>query len=242
MKEAVIVSGVRTAVGKAGRGSLVDARPEYMAATVIAEALRRAEPVEAEDIEDVMMGCAIPEGEQGMNVPGEMSLVSYGNTEPARYFTPSITSIDPHSEEMAELMGTIIESRLHGEKVDLCQYVVQPVLVVRFIDAEDAEVRKKRLHALNGHCRRDCCRIMFLNANLEKVIRRYFCEAGSFHAWHQIAVKNSNWRIAAIRRICFCNVFDRIPPARAIVCFIIGSICAWRPDIYFNFRCSAMEI
>jgi acetyl-CoA acyltransferase len=68
MKEAVIVSAVRTAVGRAKRGTLVDVRPDEMAAAVIKEALNRAEPVKAEDVEDVIMGCAMPEAEQGMNV------------------------------------------------------------------------------------------------------------------------------------------------------------------------------
>ena len=68
MKEAVIVSAVRTAVGRAKRGTLVDVRPDEMAAVVIKEALKRAAPVKAEDVEDVIMGCAFPEGEQGMNV------------------------------------------------------------------------------------------------------------------------------------------------------------------------------
>ncbi len=68
MKEAVIVSAVRTAVGRARRGTLVDVRPDEMAAVVIKEVLNRAEPVEAEDVEDVILGCAFPEAEQGMNV------------------------------------------------------------------------------------------------------------------------------------------------------------------------------
>ena len=68
MKEAVIVSAARTAVGRAKRGTLVTHRPDEMAATVIGEVLRRAEGVEAGMVEDVIMGCAFPEGEQGMNV------------------------------------------------------------------------------------------------------------------------------------------------------------------------------
>jgi acetyl-CoA acyltransferase len=68
MKEAVIVSATRTAVGRARRGTLVNTRPDEMAAVVIGEALRRAEGVEPGMVEDVIMGCAFPEGEQGMNV------------------------------------------------------------------------------------------------------------------------------------------------------------------------------
>ena len=68
MKEAVIVSAVRTAVGKAPKGTLRDTRPDEMGAAVIREALRRAEGVELSEVEDVIMGCAMPEAEQGMNV------------------------------------------------------------------------------------------------------------------------------------------------------------------------------
>jgi len=68
MKEAVIVSAVRTAVGRAKRGALADVRPDEMAAVAIKAALDRAEPVKAVDVEDVIMGCAMPEAEQGMNV------------------------------------------------------------------------------------------------------------------------------------------------------------------------------
>ncbi|MBN1177804.1 MAG: acetyl-CoA C-acyltransferase, partial [Anaerolineae bacterium] len=68
MNEAVIVAATRTAVGKAKRGTLADFRPDEMAAAVIKEVVRRAEGVQPEDVEDVIMGCAFPEGEQGMNV------------------------------------------------------------------------------------------------------------------------------------------------------------------------------
>jgi len=68
MKEAVIVSGVRTAVGKAKRGALAHTRPDDMAAVVITEALRRAPGLKAEDVEDVIIGCAFPEAEQGINM------------------------------------------------------------------------------------------------------------------------------------------------------------------------------
>ncbi len=68
MKEAVIVSAARTAVGRAKRGTLVDVRPDEMASVVIKEVLNRAGSVKAEDIEDVVMGCCFPEAEQGLNV------------------------------------------------------------------------------------------------------------------------------------------------------------------------------
>ena len=77
MKEAVIVSAVRTPVGRAKRGTLATYRPDEMAAVVISEVLRRAEVVEPEMVEDVIIGCAMPEGEQGMNV-GRVALLRAG--------------------------------------------------------------------------------------------------------------------------------------------------------------------
>ena len=68
MKEAVIVSAVRTAVGKAPKGTLRDTRPDEMGAAVIKEAIARVPGLAASEIEDVIMGCAMPEAEQGMNV------------------------------------------------------------------------------------------------------------------------------------------------------------------------------
>jgi acetyl-CoA acyltransferase len=68
MPEAVIVSAVRTAVGRAYKGSLRTARPDDLAAAVIKEALARVPGLDAQDIDDVILGCAMPEGEQGMNV------------------------------------------------------------------------------------------------------------------------------------------------------------------------------
>ena len=74
MKDAVIVSAVRTAVGKAPKGTLRATRPDEMAATVITEALARAPGIDPADVEDVILGCAMPEGEQGMNVARIASL------------------------------------------------------------------------------------------------------------------------------------------------------------------------
>jgi acetyl-CoA acyltransferase len=74
MQDAVIVSAVRTAVGKAPKGTLRGARPDDLAATVIAEAIRRAPGIEASDVDDVILGCAMPEAEQGMNVARIASL------------------------------------------------------------------------------------------------------------------------------------------------------------------------
>jgi len=74
MQEAVIVSAVRTAIGKAPAGALRHTRPDEMGAVVIAEALRRASGVDPAEIEDVILGCAMPEAEQGLNVARIASL------------------------------------------------------------------------------------------------------------------------------------------------------------------------
>jgi acetyl-CoA acyltransferase len=68
MKEAVIVSAVRTAVGRAPRGSLRNTRPDDLAGWVVKEALNRAPGVKPEEIDDVVIGCSFPEAEQGLNV------------------------------------------------------------------------------------------------------------------------------------------------------------------------------
>ena len=68
MRDAVIVSAVRTAVGKAPKGTLRTTRPDEMGAAVIKEAIGRVPGLALNEIEDVIMGCAMPEAEQGMNV------------------------------------------------------------------------------------------------------------------------------------------------------------------------------
>lgn len=68
MPEAVIVSAVRTPVGKAPKGRLAGTRPDDLAAIAIRGALARVPELDPREIEDVIVGCAMPEGEQGMNV------------------------------------------------------------------------------------------------------------------------------------------------------------------------------
>nr|WP_125666451.1 acetyl-CoA C-acyltransferase [Paenibacillus baekrokdamisoli] len=73
-REAVIVSAVRTAVGKAKKGSLADTRAEDLGRAVFQAAIKRVPGLEQADIEDVIIGCAMPEGEQGLNFARIMSL------------------------------------------------------------------------------------------------------------------------------------------------------------------------
>jgi len=74
MADAFIVSAVRTPVGKAPNGALKHTRPDEMAAAVIKEALARARPLDPAEIDDVILGCAMPEAEQGLNVARIASL------------------------------------------------------------------------------------------------------------------------------------------------------------------------
>jgi acetyl-CoA acyltransferase len=97
-KEAVIVSAVRTPVGKAKRGGLATVRPDEMGAAVIQELLKRTPNLEPSQIEDVVFGCAFPEGEQGMNVARTISIrAGLPDTVPAetinRYCSSGVQSI-----------------------------------------------------------------------------------------------------------------------------------------------------
>lgn len=68
MKTAYIVSAVRTAVGRAIKGTLKNARPEYLGGVVTKEAVARVPGLKPEDVDDIIFGCAMPEGNQGMNI------------------------------------------------------------------------------------------------------------------------------------------------------------------------------
>src|SRR5690242_11853063 len=74
MHEVVIASSIRTAVGKSGKGTLRATRPDDLAAVAIKGALERIPQLDRKEIEDVILGCAMPEAEQGMNVARIASL------------------------------------------------------------------------------------------------------------------------------------------------------------------------
>ncbi len=74
MTDAVIVSAVRTAVGKAPRGTLRHTRPDEFGALVLKEAVNRAKGLKPEEIDDVIIGCAFPEGDQGLNMARALAL------------------------------------------------------------------------------------------------------------------------------------------------------------------------
>jgi acetyl-CoA acyltransferase len=98
MKDAVIVSAVRTPIGKAKRGGMATVRPDEMGSAVIRELLNRTPNLDPAQIEDVVLGCAFPEGEQGMNVARTISIRSgLPDTVPAetinRYCASGVQSI-----------------------------------------------------------------------------------------------------------------------------------------------------
>jgi acetyl-CoA acyltransferase len=73
-RDAVIVAAARTPIGKAKRGGLATVRPDEMAALVVREVLKRASGLDPAEVEDVILGCAFPEGEQGLNMARTIAL------------------------------------------------------------------------------------------------------------------------------------------------------------------------
>jgi acetyl-CoA acyltransferase len=114
MNEAVIVSAVRTPIGKAPNGALRRTRPDDMGAVVITEALRRAPGLEPAEVEDVILGCAMPEAEQGLNVARIASLragvpVSASAVTVNRFCSSGLQSIAFAAERiMAGFAATIV--------------------------------------------------------------------------------------------------------------------------------------
>jgi acetyl-CoA acyltransferase len=114
MNEAVIVSAVRTPIGKAPNGALRRTRPDDMGAVVITEALRRAPGLDPAEVEDVILGCAMPEAEQGLNVARIASLragvpVSASAVTVNRFCSSGLQSIAFAAERiMAGFAATIV--------------------------------------------------------------------------------------------------------------------------------------
>lgn len=113
MKEAVIVSMARTAVGKAKRGSLAQTRADDLGKAVLEAVVERAPGLNKEDVDDIIIGCAMPEGEQGLNFARIMSLYAgFPVTVPAitinRFCSSGLQSIASAAERImlghAEIM------------------------------------------------------------------------------------------------------------------------------------------
>lgn len=104
MKEAVIVSGARTPVGKAKKGSLATVRPDDLGAICVKETLKRAGGYEG-NIDDLIIGCATPEAEQGLNMARNIgALAGLPYTVPAitvnRYCSSGLQSIAYAAEKL----------------------------------------------------------------------------------------------------------------------------------------------
>ena len=113
MKDAVIVSAVRTPVGKAPNGALRTTRPDEMGAVVIREALRRVPALDPGEVEDVILGCAMPEAEQGLNVARIASLragvpVSASAVTVNRFCSSGLQSIASAAERIMAGFATTI--------------------------------------------------------------------------------------------------------------------------------------
>jgi acetyl-CoA acyltransferase len=114
VKEAVIVAGARTAVGKAPRGTLRATRPDDMAAAALDAVMKQVEgKLAPEEIEDVVLGCAIPEGEQGFNVARVAALAaglpdSIPGTTVNRFCSSGLQTIAQSAERIMAGFGTAI--------------------------------------------------------------------------------------------------------------------------------------
>ena len=112
MRNAVIVSAVRTAVGRSGRGSLRTTRPDDMAAAVLKAVVERA-GIEPGEVEDVVIGCAFPEAEQGMNM-GRIATLRAGfpDTVPGmtvnRFCSSGLQTIASAAQQIMSGMGDVI--------------------------------------------------------------------------------------------------------------------------------------
>ena len=79
IQDVVIADAVRSAVGRAHKGTLAQTRPDELAGQVIAALLARVPQVKAAEVEDVILGCAMPEGEQGLNIARVVALICRSN-------------------------------------------------------------------------------------------------------------------------------------------------------------------
>lgn len=113
MREAVIVSAARTAVGRAKRGALADYRPEDMGAAAVAEAVKRAQGLDPAEIDDVIVGCAMPEGQQGLNMGRVIALRaglpdSIAAQTVNRFCSSGLQTIALASQQIMSGMGEVI--------------------------------------------------------------------------------------------------------------------------------------
>ncbi|GAB4438532.1 MAG: thiolase family protein [Anaerolineae bacterium] len=113
MQHAVIVSATRTAVGRAHKGALAHTRPEDLGAAVVGEAISRASGLDPAEIEDVIIGCAMPEGQQGLNLGRVVALraglpVSVPGQTVNRFCASGLQTIALASQQIAAGMGQVL--------------------------------------------------------------------------------------------------------------------------------------
>ena len=113
MREAVIVSAVRTAVGKAKKGTLASYRPEDMGAMAVKAALEKVPELDPNEIDDVVIGCAMPEGQQGLNMGRLISLRaglpdSVAAQTINRFCSSGLQSIALASQQIMSGMGEVV--------------------------------------------------------------------------------------------------------------------------------------
>jgi len=113
MREAVIVSAVRTPVGKANKGAYKDTRPEDLGAAAVRAAIERVPGLKGEDVEDVILGCAMPEGEQGLNIARTVAIhaglpVSVPGMTVNRFCSSGLQTIAQAAERIMAGFGDVI--------------------------------------------------------------------------------------------------------------------------------------
>ena len=99
MPEAVIVSTARSPIGRANKGSLVDLRPDDLAATIVQAALAKVPQLDPTTVEDLMIGCAQPAGEQGYNLGRVVAILAGMDDVPGHHREPLLLVVaadDPH--------------------------------------------------------------------------------------------------------------------------------------------------
>jgi len=113
VREAVIVSAVRTPLGKAPRGVLKDIRPDDLAAMVVRAALGRVPAIEPSRVGDVIMGCGVPEGEQGLNI-GRLAAIGAGLPDSVpgltvnRYCSSGLQTVAMAAQEIQTGMADVV--------------------------------------------------------------------------------------------------------------------------------------
>jgi acetyl-CoA acyltransferase len=144
MREAVITAAVRTPVGRAPRGALKDTRPDDLAALVLQEALQRLPGLAPEEVEDVILGCALPEGPQGMNLARLAALrAGLPYTVPAqtvnRFCSSGLQTIAQAAERiMAGFADVIIAGGVESMSmvpIEQARLSVNPELAARYPEA-----------------------------------------------------------------------------------------------------------